>query len=51
MFTQSPVEYLLLLQNICCQILTREISSASGIIKKRGENFASRIYLNIDVFI
>lgn len=51
MFTQSPVEYMLLLWNICCQILMLETSSVSGFIKQHGENFASSIYLNIDVFI
>lgn len=52
MFTAPSMEYTaLLLENICCQILRQEISSASGIIKEHGESFASKIHLNIDVFI
>lgn len=51
MFTASSTEYTALLQNICCQILRWEISSARGFIKQHGESFASKMHLNIDVFV
>lgn len=51
MLTQSSMGYILLFWNILFQILMLEVSSASGIIKQHRENFASRIHLNIDLFM